>query len=361
MLDKTVIHRSSRPHRAAVAAVAVVTWTTGAASADPRQPGTDQRRLQRDVEAIHAAGATGVLAQVEAPRAFGVARAGTADVKTGEPVPWDAYYRIGSTTKTFTATVALQLVAENKLELSDTVERWLPRLVRGNGNDGARITVQNLLRQTSGLNDYDEELPWIRQFTPERFRQERFHAFVPEELVALAMKRRPQWLPDAADPGRETRWGYSNTNYVLAAMIIERVTGHSLAQEINDRIIAPLGLQDTLMAGTSAHLPRPRATAYTQFPGRPDLIDTTLFVPLPDAPLISTTADVNTFLQALLSGRLLPAAQLAEMKRTVPPTNWRPRRAAGTASASPGDRSTDAPAESGRTAAPCPVSSPRPP
>jgi D-alanyl-D-alanine carboxypeptidase len=302
----------------AVAAAAVVAWTTGTVSAGPGHEGTDQRRLQRDVDAVRAAGATGVLARVQAPTVTRTARAGVADVTTGGPVPWDAYYRIGSTTKTFTATVALQLVAEGRLALGDTVEHWLPGLVHGNGNDGRRITMENPLRQTSGLNDYDEHLPWVLDFTPERFRQERFRAFRPEELVSLAMKRAPQWLPDAADPGAETRWGYSNTNYVLAGMIIEKVTGHPLAQETNDRILAPLGLRHTMMAGTSAYVPQPRANGYTQFPGRPDLVDTSLFVPLPDAPMISTTADVNAFFLALLSGRLLPAAQLAEMKRTVP-------------------------------------------
>lgn len=303
---------------AATIAATVLAWTAGTVGADPGDRRRDQRRLQQDVDAIRAAGATGVLAQVQGPPATRAARAGVADVKTGEPVPWDSYYRIGSTTKTFTATVALQLVAEGKLKLSDTVEHWLPGLVRGNGNDGGRITVRNLLRQTSGLNDYDEELPWVRQFTPERFHQERFHAFQPEELVSLAMKRAPQWVPGAADPGAETRWGYSNTNYVLAELIIEKVTGHHLAQEINDRIIDPLELRHTIMAGTSAHVPQPRANGYTQFPGQRDLVDTSLFVPLPDAPMISTTADVNTFFRALLSGRLLPTAQLAEMMRTVP-------------------------------------------
>jgi D-alanyl-D-alanine carboxypeptidase len=302
---------------AAVAAV-VVAWSALIVAADSGQGCADQRSLQQDVNAIHATGATGVLAQAQGPRVTRSARAGVADVGTGEPVPWDGYYRIGSTTKTFTATVALGLVADGTLELSDTVERWLPGLVHGNGNDGSRITVANLLRQTSGLNDYDEQLPWALEFTPERFRQERFHAFQPEDLVSLATSRPPQWLPSQANPGAETRWAYSNTNYVLAGMIIERVTGHPLAQEINDRVIAPLGLRHTIVAGTSAYVPRPRATAYTRFPGQRHLVDTSLFVPLPDAPMISTTADVNTFFRALLSGRLLPAPQLAEMKRTIP-------------------------------------------
>jgi D-alanyl-D-alanine carboxypeptidase len=291
-----------------IAAVAVPVST--AAGADPR-------RLQTGVDAVRAAGATGVLAQVHTGRDDHAARAGVADLGAGTPVPWDAYYRIGSSTKTFTAAVALQLVAEGRLRLGDPVERWLPRVVRGNGNDGTRVTVENLLRQTSGLNDYDEGLPWVREFTPERFQRERFRTYSPRELVGLAMARAPQWLPDQANPGAETRWGYSNTNYVLAGMIVEAVTGRPLAQEIHDRIITPLGLRHTIVAGTSAYVPQPRATGYTQFPGRPGLVDTTVFVPFPDAPIISTTADMSTFLRALLSGRLLPAAQLVQMKRTV--------------------------------------------
>jgi D-alanyl-D-alanine carboxypeptidase len=298
----------------ALVVTAVATMASTAVGADP---GADRRRLQSDVDAVRAAGATSVLAQVRTGRDDHASRAGVADLGAATPVPWGAYYRIGSTTKTFTATVALQLVADGRLRLGDPVQRWLPGVVSGNGNDGTRVTVEDLLRQTSGLNDYDEELPWVREFTPERFQQERFRAYPPRELVGLAMARAPQWLPDPANPGAETRWAYSNTNYLLAGMVIEAVTGHPLAQEIHDRIIAPLGLRHTIVAGTSAYVPQPRATGYTQFPGRPDLVDTTVFVPFPDAPIISTTADVTTFLRALLSGRLLPAAQLAQMKRTV--------------------------------------------
>lgn len=293
-----------------VVAVAGVIAST-AASADD---GVANRRrtLQADAETVRAAGATGVLARVRDGHGSGgaglAARAGVADLGAAGPVPWDAYYRIGSTTKTFTATVVLQLVAEGRLRLDDTVERWLPGVVRGNGNDGARVTVDGLLHQTSGLNDYDEHLPWALDFTPERFRQERFHAYAPRELVALAMAQPPQ------EPGR---WSYSNTNYVLAGMIVEAVTGHPLAEEIHDRIVAPLGLRHTILAGTSAQVPQPRATGYTQFPGRADLVDTSVFVPFPDAPIVSTTDDVVTFMRALMSGRLLSAPLLVQMKQTV--------------------------------------------
>ena len=280
--------------------------TLAVAVLSPPRPDT----LQRDADAIRAAGATAVLAEVRTA-------AGQRTARAGEPAPFDAHYRIGSTSKMFTATVALQLVGEARLALTDTVERWLPGLVRGNGHDGRRITVANLLRQTSGLPDYDERLPWVTDFTPERFRAERFHVYSPVELVTLALQAPPHWLPAPRDPVAETRWSYSNTNYVLARMIVEKVTGRSWEQEVHDRVIGPLRLEHTYTAGGSAYLPAPRLTGYTRFPGASELTDTTLFVPFPDAPIISTTADVTAFLRALFDGRLLRPAQLAAMRRTV--------------------------------------------
>ncbi|MFI0036406.1 serine hydrolase [Streptomyces mutabilis] len=89
------------------------------------------------------------------------------------------------------------------------------------------------------------------------------------------MSRAPGWLPDAEDPGAETRWAYSKTNYVLIGMIVERVTGNPWEQEIHERIIEPPGLRHTLTLDTSAYVPQPTATACLQFPGRDDLTDTT--------------------------------------------------------------------------------------
>ncbi|MFI0482353.1 serine hydrolase domain-containing protein [Actinomadura sp. 9N215] len=274
--------------------------------------------LQRDVNAVRATGATGVLAEVQTRRDAHVARAGVADLKTRRPVPWNSYFRLGSDTKTYTATVALQLVGEGRLRLTDTVEKWLPGMVGGNGNDGRRITVMNLLRQTSGLNDYvtvdlDED-----DLTPEAYRMNRFRVTTPHQQVAAAMTKAPAWLPDAANPAAETRWGYSNTNYVLAGLIIEKATGNPWAQEIHDRVIEPLGLRHTMTPGTSAYVPQPSAAAYTRFPGRKELTDTSVTVGGgADGGIIATTGDHGAFLRALMSGRLLKPAQLAQMKQTV--------------------------------------------
>ncbi|MFE0173103.1 serine hydrolase domain-containing protein [Streptomyces sp. NPDC059002] len=305
---------------------------TGAAAAPASRAATGHKpasrpgksALQKDVDAILDTGVTGVLAEVQGAHGRTTARAGVADLGSREPVPWDAYYRIGSDTKTFTATVALQLVGEGRLKLTDTVDRWLPGAVRGHGNDGRRITVANLLRQTSGLNDYLARVG-PDDFTPEAYRRDRFRAQTPEEQLTAALGEAPRWLPDADNPAGERRWAYSNTNYVVAGLVIEAVTGHPWAQEVHERIIEPLGLRDTFTPGTSPYVPRPTATGYTYFPKGSRPTDTSIgFGGGADGCVITTTRDHAAFLRALFGGRLLRQEQLAAMRRTVPADDWIP-------------------------------------
>ncbi|MEV0665978.1 serine hydrolase domain-containing protein [Actinomadura luteofluorescens] len=110
--------------------------------------------LRRDAEAIRALGVSGVQARVVgADGRQSVAVSGTAELGTGRPVPSGGYFRMASTSKTLVAVVVLQLEAEGRLSLDDSVDRWLPGVVRGNGNDGGRITVRQLLQHTSGIHD----------------------------------------------------------------------------------------------------------------------------------------------------------------------------------------------------------------
>ena len=282
-----------------------VTWlNTAEAAAD----GSDRAatRLQRDTDAIHALGVTGVQARVTTSDGRHlVATSGVADRATGTPVPSDGRFRIASTRKALEATVALQLVGEHRLSLDDTVERWLPGVVRGNGNDGRRITVRQLLQNSSGIHD---DLPGY--LTPEEYLQQRYDVYTREQLVARAMNHRPDFPPG-------TGWAYSNTGFILAGMIIERVTGRSLQQEVTDRIVRPLGLHHTTWPGTSPTLPQPHAQAYQLFETG-DLVDVTEQVSGDPDSIVSSTQDLDRFFRALLGGGLLPPAQLADMKRTVP-------------------------------------------
>ena len=125
-------------------------------------------------------------------------------------------------TKSFVATLVLQLVGEGRLSLDDNLERWLPGLVP----KGEQITVRELLNHTSGLYNYTDDLPE----PPRRFR--------PQQLVAIATDHKPLFAPG-------TEFSYSNTNYILAGLHVERVTGQRLADQLEQRIFQPLGLDDT--------------------------------------------------------------------------------------------------------------------
>ncbi|MFJ8581020.1 serine hydrolase domain-containing protein [Micromonospora sp. NPDC093277] len=266
----------------------------------------DPDPMQHDVDAIRALGVMGVSARVAtADGRSRVLVSGVADRVSRRPMPRDGYLRIASTRKTFTATVVLQLAAEGRLSLDDTIERWLPGVVRGNGNDGQLITVRDLLRNTSGIHD---DLPGYA--TPEEYRQMRFDVHTRDELVARAMAHAPDFAPG-------TGWGYSNTGILLADMVIERVTGRPLRTEVTDRIVRPLGLRHTMFPGTTPGLPEPRSPAYQVFPGGA-VVDVTVQVSSDPDGVLATPADLEVFFRALLGGRLLPPAQLAEMQDTMP-------------------------------------------
>ncbi len=284
-----------------------------AARANPVQqvPGQyGQSQLQRDVDALLAAGVTGVVAEVDGGRL--VATAGRAKLGSNRPVPDDSYIRIGSATKPFVATVILQLVAEHRLALNDTVAKWLPGVVRGNGNNGRDITIRELLQHTSGIYDYTDALPYLQ--SRQGYLAYRFRSAKPEQLVAIAMRHRPLFRPG-------TSWQYSNTDYILLGMIIKKVTGQHWTQEVYERIIRPLGLRHTFMLGSWPYLPAPHADAYQQFAPSGQLTNTTVAnYTWADAAgeIVSTPDDLDRFFRAIVTGRLLPRAQLAEMETTVP-------------------------------------------
>ncbi|TDE59027.1 class A beta-lactamase-related serine hydrolase [Nonomuraea mesophila] len=294
----------------ALATVVAGTLFTSVPGASAAGRHDDQVQLRRDAAAITALGVTGVQARVTTRDGRNLtAISGVADLKGRRPVPRNGYFRIASVTKTFVATVILQLAGDGKLSLDDTVERWLPGAVAGKGNDGRTITIRQLLQHTSGIHDDYPDYTSAKDFY-----RNRYDTYTPEQIVARAMRHRPDF-----QPGKE--WKYSNTGYVLLGMIIKRVTGNPWHEEVRNRIVRPLGLHHTFWPGTSPTLPRPHAKTYQRFkPGEP-LVDVTEQVGSGtngEAGLVSTTADLNRFFRALLGGRLLPPAQLAQMKQTIP-------------------------------------------
>ncbi|WP_129770813.1 serine hydrolase domain-containing protein [Streptomyces sp. L-9-10] len=208
-------------------------------------------------------------------------------------------FRAGSTTKTLVATVVLQLAAEGRLRLSDTVEHHLPGLVRGHGNNGRLLTLRMLLSHTSGLYDYTAAVSAPAPTTP-------------RAALRIALTRAPAPLGS---------YRYSNTDYVLLGLVVKKVTGRSYADEARDRIIVPLGLTGTSFPGDRTTLPSPHGRAYTRDPDSGGARrDVTELDPRPAGAageLISTLDDLDRFYSALLGGRLLAAPQSRELLDTT--------------------------------------------
>jgi D-alanyl-D-alanine carboxypeptidase len=246
-------------------------------------------------------GATAALARVSDGHQTWSDAVGVRDIERGgRPAP-SGYFRIGSVTKTFVATVVLQLADEGKLRLDDPIDQHLPGLVP----DGEHITIRQLLNHTSHLYDYMSE----PGYSTNRWRgAARFRSYQPRELLKVAFAKK---LPD------DGKWHYSNTNYVVLGLLVEKLTGKPYGKEVTRRILRPLGLRHTMVPGDRAGLPSPHAKGYEPMP---DLMDATRMNPSLDwaaGEMISTTADLERFMSALLSARLTSTASLQAMRTTV--------------------------------------------
>ncbi|MFE0100356.1 serine hydrolase domain-containing protein [Streptomyces sp. NPDC059009] len=298
---------------AALAAPAAQAQSAGSAGAHGPRP---HEATQRALAAAVGPDAPGATAQAVDKNGVWKGASGTGDLATGAPRGADDHFRVGSVTKSFVATVLLQLQGEGEIDLDDTVGKWLPGVVKGHGHDGDGITVRQLLNHTSGVFNVSADPEFRDRVFSERFLKHRYDTWTPEQMVSLAMRHKPDFAPGQG-------WKYSNTNYVLAGMIIKKVTGHDYGDEIERRVIKPLGLRATSLPGTDPTVPAPSSRGYKKLSDAPGatLHDLTEFNPTvagSAGSMISDSADLNRFYRALLGGRLLPKKQLAEMKTTVP-------------------------------------------
>lgn len=253
-------------------------------------------------------GSPGALVALRDRSGSTVLTSGVADVRRHTPVRADSRFRIGSMTKPFVATVVLQLVGEGRVVLDAPVERYLPGVVRGHGNDGRKITVRQLLQHTSGLSDY------LNHLKPQDIIDDPLAHRDTRDLVRLALAHRPDFAP-----GTDVR--YSSTGYLLAGMLIERVTGHTYGQEIRRRVIEPLHLRRTSVPGDAPGISGPHPRGYVRTGKDAPLKDITALNPTfagPSGSMISNGADMNRFMDALVRGKLLRPAQLRQMMKTRP-------------------------------------------
>ncbi|NUS74148.1 MAG: beta-lactamase family protein [Corynebacteriales bacterium] len=286
------------------AALTALTLMTGYAQAAASSP-PPRSVLQSQMEALVAAGAPGVNVEVRDEKGTWNGVAGTGDTTTNSAPNAGGKFRIGSVTKTFTATVIMQLVAEKHIELDASINEYLPGLLPY----AEPISVRQLLRHQSGLFDYGDVV-WA---SPQVAYDNRNNNYAPAQLVEIATREPLQFTPGS-------QFGYSNTDYIVLAMLIEKVTDHSFATELKKRIIRPLKLRDTSLAGSSPTLKNPSMRGYETLSDAGELTDVTRYnmsVSWATGAITSTTSDVNRFYKALLTGSLLPKAQLQQMKETV--------------------------------------------
>ncbi|MFI7447138.1 serine hydrolase domain-containing protein [Nonomuraea sp. NPDC049714] len=319
--------RRGRPAlAAALAAALAVAVLGGMALAAPASAGTVRKSGSDDAvqssldKVVRGGELPGALASVR--DADGRVRdytAGVGDLKTKAEVPVDGQVRIASNTKMFTAVVALQLAGEGKIKLDAPVEKYLPKLIRGKGNDGREITTRQLLQHTSGLHSYTAGMPSIFKI------QHRYTE--PHALLDTGLAHKPDFAPGKG-------WAYSNTGYVALGLLIQKVTGRPIGEEITERIIKPAGLRGTYWPGIGEEGIRgPHPSGYAaKKPGKQaaeSLADVTRLDPSwgwAAGQLIGTPSDLNLFLAALMDGKLLKPAQLKQMKDTMKapgfPAGW---------------------------------------
>ncbi|MEU3312604.1 serine hydrolase domain-containing protein [Streptomyces sp. NPDC006687] len=294
----------------ATAAHAATAPSAGALrTAGPALPAPDMEAVDQALRNTLAAGAPGALARItEGGRAL-TATEGISDKATGAAMDTRARFRIGSVTKTFSTVVLLQLVNEKKIELDAPVNRYLPGLLPDD-----RITVRHLLTHRSGLSDYTNAM---FDKTVPGFEAVRNRVFSYQELVKLSLAE-----PRTAEPGAS--YQYSNTNFVVVGMLIEKATGHPVAKEYERRIIKPLKLRDTSYVHPGTQIAGLHTHGYLtpDEAGAPlvDSTEQTVSWAQSAGAMISSPADLSTFMSALVSGKLV-APKLLDQMLTMTPTD----------------------------------------
>ncbi|NUP23354.1 MAG: beta-lactamase family protein [Streptomyces sp.] len=306
--------------RGTAVAAALASLLAVPAHAAPREPGTpavrasagvppepDVKGLWNVLRTVKRQGAPGTMARIDDGASVYWAATGVADRGSGRTISNADRFRIGSVTKIFSAVVLLQLTDERKLKLDAPVNHYLPGLLPDD-----RITVRHVLSHRSGLYDYTNDM-FAR--TVPGFEAVRKKVFTYRQLVDRSLDK-----PRTTGPGGA--YSYSNTNFVVAGMLIEKLTGHLVRAEYQKRIIDPLQLRDTFYLHPGTKIPGRHARGYltpdTAGAKLVDATEQTASWAQSAGAIISSTRDLNTFLSALLGGRLTSRAQLTQMQRWVP-------------------------------------------
>ncbi|MFH8574627.1 beta-lactamase family protein [Streptomyces zaomyceticus] len=294
----------------ATSAFAATSLPTAPAATTPAAvPAPDMEGVVAALNSAMDNGAPGAMARFTGPTGVSSRTVGVQDRVSGEAMDIRSRFRIGSVSKTFSTVVLLQLVEEGELELDKPVNTYLPGLLPDD-----RITVRHLLTHRSGLADYTNAM--FANTVP-GFEAVRNRVFSYQELVDLSLSE-----PRTTEPG--VSYKYSNANFVVVGMLIEKATGRPVADAYERRIFKPLHLHKTSYVHPDTRIKGLHARGYLH----PDeaggaLVDSTeqtVSWAQSAGAVISNPADLNTFTSALMRGRLLSPAMMEAMT-TVTPTD----------------------------------------
>lgn len=217
---------------------------------------------------------------------------GFASLNDKVPANVHTKYRIGSITKTFTATMIFQLIETGKLSLTTTLSKFFPSVTNSD-----KITISNLLNHRSGIHNFTDDPAFLQYRTQPKTQI---------EMVEIIAKTKPDFEPNA-------KTAYSNSNYLLLGYIIEKITGKSYSENLNQRIVSKLNLKETFYGG-KADLKKNESYSYQFKEEWIQQPETDLSIPGAAGAIVSTPTDLNKFITALFAGKLVSASNLNQMK-----------------------------------------------
>ncbi|WP_269541975.1 serine hydrolase domain-containing protein [Cerasicoccus fimbriatus] len=257
-----------------------------------------------DIAAAHqdAQGVPGMIVGVwQGDSAITTFARGVGNLDTSAPITTSDHTRIGSVTKSFTVTRLLQLVDNGQVSLDDPISKYLPTIENGSA------TLRQLANMTSGIYNYTADGAFVNELFNDLTRE-----WAPQELVDVADRNGANFAPGA-------QWQYSNTNTVALGMVIEQVTGNTLAHEINTNVLAPLGLDNTLYPVT-VDIPDPFSRGYGVFDSEVGYEDITTSSPSSSAgsgAMVADMEDLRIWAEALAYGTLLSPEIQAERLQMI--------------------------------------------
>jgi CubicO group peptidase (beta-lactamase class C family) len=220
-------------------------------------------------------------------RSFGYSQINGTEKK---PLTAETKYRIGSITKTYTAVMIFQLVEEQKLRLTDTLDKFFPQIP-----NAAKITIGQILNHRSGIHNLEPDGSWGKQPRTK------------DEVVARIAQGQPDFEPGA-------RHLYSNTGYVLLGYIVEKAGGKPYPEALKERITSRIGLKDTYLGAGNTDPGKNEALSYSYVGGWREAAEIDFSITGGAGAILSTPADMTKFIQALFDLKLVSQDSLNQMK-----------------------------------------------